>query len=154
MKKLLLLLLLPLFSLSQQCVNVDTVYVSAKVREIKTKDILFGIKQIAEEELSTKYCLSDSGYAVQVEVFYFGIPKSTLRVAGIEKSNTTTQVGVRLRVKACNVCPEVKYEGRGESDTEIRAVMIELQEGSIPFAKMTLSNSIKKAIEECVSKMP
>lgn len=154
MKKLLLLLLLPLFSLGQQCVHVDTVYVSAKVREIKTKDVLFGIKQIAEEELSTKYCLSDSGYAVQVEVFYFGIPKSTLRIAGVEKSNTTTQVGVRLRVKACKVCPEVKYEGRGESDTEIRAVMIELQEGTIPFAKMTVSNSIKKAIEECISKMP
>jgi hypothetical protein len=66
----------------------------------------------------------------------------------IERSNTTTQVGVRLFYNG------IKYEGRGESDVEVRAIMLEVQEGAIPFAKMTVSNAIKKAIEECVSKMP
>jgi len=147
MKNLLLLLLLPLFSLSQECVKIDTVYVSAKVREFKTKDVLFGIKQIAEESLSTKYCLSEKGGPIMIEVYYFGIPKATFRMAGIEKSNTTTQVGVRLFYNG------IKYEGRGESDVEVRDIMLEVQEGAIPFTKMTVSNSIKKAIEECVSKM-
>jgi hypothetical protein len=68
-------------------------------------------------------------------------------MAGIEKSNTTTQVGVRLFYNG------IKYEGRGESDVEVRAIMLEVQEGAIPFTKMTVSNSIKKAIEECVSEM-
>jgi hypothetical protein len=144
MKKLLLLLLLPLFSLGQECVKVDTVYVSAKVREFKTKDVLFGIKQIAEEELSNKFCLSEKGAPIMIEVYHFGLPKSTFRIAGIEKSNQTTQVGVRLFYNG------IKYEGIGGSDVEVRAIMVELQEGSVPFSKTTLSSAIKKAITAAV----
>jgi hypothetical protein len=144
MKKLLLLLLLPLFSLGQECVKVDTVYVSAKVREFKTKDVLFGIKQIAEEELSNKFCLSEKGAPIMIEVYHFGLPKSTFRIAGMEKSNQTTQVGVRLFYNG------IKYEGIGESDVEVRAIMVELQEGSVPFSKTTLSSAIKKAITAAV----
>ena len=144
MKKLLLFLLLPLFSLGQECVKVDTVYVSAKVREFKTKDVLFGIKQIAEEELSNKFCLSEKGAPIMIEVYHFGLPKSTFRIAGMEKSNQTTQVGVRLFYNG------VKYEGIGESDVEVRAIMVELQEGSVPFSKTTLSSAIKKAITAAV----
>ena len=144
MKKLLLFLLLPLFSLGQECVKVDTVYVSAKVREFKTKDVLFGIKQIAEEELSNKFCLSEKGAPIMIEVYHFGLPKSTFRIAGMEKSNQTTQVGVRLFYNG------IKYEGIGESDIEVRAIMVELQEGSIPFSKTTLSSAIKKAITAAV----
>jgi hypothetical protein len=114
------------------------------VREFKNKDILFGIKQIAEEELSNKFCLSEKGAPIMVEVYYFGIPKSTFRIAGIEKSNTTTQVGVRLFYNG------VKYEGVGESDVEVRAIMLEVQEGSIPFSKTTLSSALKKAITAAV----
>jgi hypothetical protein len=55
--KLLLLLFLPLFSFAQECVFVDTVYVTAKLRELGNKDIRFGIKQIVEEEMSQRYCL-------------------------------------------------------------------------------------------------
>jgi hypothetical protein len=32
--------------------------------------------------------------------------------------------------------------------------MIELEEGAMPFSKMTVSNSIKKALEQCILKMP
>jgi len=46
-----------------------------------------------------------------------------------------------------------KYEGIGESDTEIRAIMIEVQEGSIPFEKMTVSSALKKAIHEAAIKL-
>jgi hypothetical protein len=149
MKKLLFLLaFLPIVALAQPCVYVDTVYVTAKVRELGNRDIRFGIRQIVEEELSQKYCLGESGDAIKVEVFYFGIPKYTLRIVGVERTNTITQVGVRLHVK------DKKYEGIGESDTEIRAVMIEVQEGAIPFEKMTVSSALKKAIHEAVTEMP
>lgn len=162
MKKLLFLLLLPIFvhaqegvtnfqranSFAPQCVNVDSVFVTAKVRELGNRDIRFGIKQIAEDFLSEKYCLSPAGESVWVEVYYFGIPKTTIRVVGVERTNQVTQVGVRLYYR------KSKYEGIGESDTEIRAVMIEIKEGQMPFEKMTVSNAIKKAIEEAVKQMP
>ena len=151
MKNLILLLgmlLLGNLVTAQQCVYVDTVYVTAKLRELGTRDIRFGIKQIVEDELSEKYCLSDQGSDIDVEVYYFGLPKTTVRVVGVEKTNTTTQIGVKLYYK--NNC----YQGIGESDTEIRAIMIEVQEGSIPFEKMTVSTALKKAIHEAVIKLP
>ncbi len=142
-----MILLFPFFIFSQECVKVDTVFVTAKLRELGSRDIRFGIKQIVEEELSQKFCLSDDGESVKVEVFYFGLPKTTIRVVGVEKTNTITQVGVKLHYKGnC-------YEGIGESDTEIRAIMIEVKEGTIPFEKMTVSTALKKAIHEAAIKL-
>jgi hypothetical protein len=147
-KLLLTLLLFPILTFAQSCVNVDTVYSTAKLRELGSRDIRFGIKQIVEDELSEKYCISDDGDPIKVEVYYFGIPKYTLRIVGVEKTNVVTQVGVKLYYKGnC-------YDGIGESDTEIRAVMIEIQEGQMPFEKMTVSNALKKAIHEAITKLP
>jgi hypothetical protein len=149
MKQLILaFILLPFTLVAQKCVHVDTVFVTAKVRELGTRDIRFGIKQIAEDALSEKYCLDETGLPIKIEIYYFGIPKNTIRVMGVERSNVITQVGVRLYYNNC------KYEGIGESETEITAVLIEVKEGAIPFEKMTVSSAIKKAINEAVSKMP
>ncbi len=150
MKHLILLigmLLLGNISIAQQCVYVDSVYNTAKLRELGNRDIRFGIRQIVEEELSEKFCLSESGDDIDIEVYYFGLPKTTIRVVGVEKTNTITQVGVKLYYKGnC-------YQGIGESDTEIRAIMIEVQEGTIPFEKMTVSSALKKAIHDAVIKI-
>ena len=146
MKYILLLLLFPLF-LNAQCVKIDTVYSTAKLRELGNRDIRFGVKQIVEEELSNKYCLSDSGTSISVEIFYFGIPKTTVRIVGIEQTNQITQVGVRLKFN------RKKIEGYGESETEVRAIMIELVDGKVPFSKMTVSSALKRAIHEAVTNM-
>lgn len=141
-------LLLSNLAMAQQCVYVDSVYNTAKLRELGNRDIRFGVKQIVEEELSEKYCLSEDGNDVDVEIYFFGLPKTTIRVVGVEKTNTITQVGVKLYYKGnC-------YQGIGESDTEIRAIMVEVQEGSIPFEKMTVSSALKKAIHEAATKLP
>jgi hypothetical protein len=150
--KLLIILLFPLtVSLSffaQNCVYVDTVYSTAKLRELGNRDIRFGVKQIVEDELSEKYCMAENGDAVKVEIFYFGIPKYTIRIVGVERTNQVTQVGVRIYYKG--KC----YEGIGESETEVRAVMIELVDNKVPFSKMTVSSALKKAIHEAVTTMP
>ena len=155
MKKLILtivsILIIYLQAFSQEgqpCVRVDSIWVTAKVRELGNRNIKFGMKQILEDELSQKYCLSEGGEPIFVEVYYFGIPKTSIRIAGVERTNTITQVGVRLHYL------DKKYEGIGESDTEIRAVMIEVKEGSIPFEKMTVSSALKKAIHEAVIQLP
>jgi hypothetical protein len=147
--KYILLLLFPLF-LNAQCVKIDTVYSTAKLRELGNRDIRFGVKQIVEEEISNKYCISDYGEhlaIVKVEIFYFGIPKTTIRIVGIEQTNQITQVGVRLHVNG------KKIEGYGESETEVRAIMIELIDGKVPFSKMTVSSALKRAIHEAVTNM-
>ena len=146
--KTLLFLLFPLFSFAQNCVYVDSVYSTAKLRELGNRDIRFGVKQIVEDELSEKYCMAENGDAVKVEIFYFGIPKYTIRIIGVERTNQITQVGVRIYYKG--KC----YEGIGESETEVRAVMIELVDNKVPFSKMTVSSALKKGIHEAVTTMP
>ena len=151
-KLLLLLLLLPTLAFSQNCVKVDSVYCSIKSKQLTeslgNRDIRFGIKQIAEEELSNKYCLSDNGTPIRIEIYYFGVPKTTIRIVGVEKTDQVTQVGIRIYYNG------QKYEGVGESETEVRAAFIELTDGKVPFSKTTISSAIKKAIIECISKMP
>jgi hypothetical protein len=92
--------------------------------------------------------MAESGEPVKVEIFYFGIPKYTIRIVGVEKTNQITQVGVRIYYKG--KC----YEGIGESETEVRAVMIELVDNKVPFSKMTVSSALKKGIHEAVITMP
>ena len=141
------MLLLGNLATAQHCVYVDSVYNTAKLRELGNRDIRFGIKQIVEEELSEKFCLSDDGKDMNVEVFYFGLPKTTIRVVGFEKTESLTQVGVRIHYDG--KC----YEGIGESSTEVRAMMIEVKEGMMPFEKMTVSSALKKAIHEAIIKI-
>ena len=141
------MLLLGNLAMSQQCVYVDSVYNTAKLRELGNRDIRFGIKQIVEEELSEKFCLSDDGKDMDVEVFYFGLPKTTIRVVGVERTESLTQVGIRIHYDG--KC----YEGIGESSTEVRAMMIEVREGMMPFEKMTVSSALKKAIHEAIIKI-
>ena len=140
-------LLLSNTAMAQQCVYVDSVYNTAKLKEMGNRDIRFGIRQIVEEELSEKFCLSDDGKDIDVEVFYFGLPKTTIRVVGFEKTEAMTQVGVRLYYDG--KC----YEGIGESSTEVKAMMIEVREGMMPFEKMTVSSALKRAIHEAVIKI-
>ena len=151
MKNLIFLFVFAFFAISaysQNCLSVDSVYSTAKFKDLGKRDIRFGIKQMTEDMLSEKYCITESGLPVHVEVFFFGLPKTTLRIAGVEKTNQITQVGVRVYYDSKT------YEAYGESDTEIRTVMLEVVEGSVPFEKMTVSSALKKAIEQCVSKMP
>lgn len=145
----LLLILFPISIFAQDvCVKVDSVYNTAKLREMGNRDIRFGVRQIFEDYASEKYCLSDKGESVVIEIYYFGIPRKTVRIVGVEKTNQITQVGVKIYFRG-----EV-YEGLGESPTEIRTVMLEVQEGQMPFEKMTVSSALKKALEEAILKMP
>jgi hypothetical protein len=142
------MILLPIVSFSQTCVTVDSVYSTCKAKEMGRRDIRFGIKQIAEDELSNKYCLSDIGDDIDIEIYYFGTPKSTFRILGVERTDMKTQVGVKMTYKG------LVYQGIGESEVEVRAIMIELVEGSLPFNQTVVSSAIKKGIIECISKMP
>lgn len=134
-------------SFSQNCVKVDSVYSTAKLKQLSARDIRFGVKQIAEEVLSEKYCLSDSGDRIQVEISYVGMPSKSLRFGGVGAETQTTEIRVKLHKDI------EEFVGFGSSSTDVRTIMIELADGKIPFSKMTVSNAIKQAIEDAVNKM-
>jgi hypothetical protein len=143
---LLFLLALPFATQAQQtCVKVDTVYVTAKLKQLSTRDVRFGIKQTADELLSEKYCLSDAGESIAIEVSYIGMPSSSFRFGGVGSATQTTEIGIKLHFMG-NV-----IEGKGSSSTDVRTIMIELQDGKIPFSKMTISNAIKQALQDAIN---
>jgi len=148
MKKLLFLVLfLPILSFGQTCVTVDSVYSTAKMKQLSSRDIRFGVKQTAEEVLSEKYCLNDNGEKIQVEISYIGMPSKSLKFGGVGSESQTTEVRVILHKSG------ISYEGFGSSSTDVRTILIELKDGKVPFSKMTISNSIKQAIQDAVGKI-
>ena len=71
---------------SQTCVKVDTVYTTAKIKELKNRRITFGIRQIAEEELSNKYQICQVGEPIGIEVAYVGTPKKSFTFGGVTRA--------------------------------------------------------------------
>jgi hypothetical protein len=152
MKKILLILgvlinLNFLFSQSTNCVKVDSIYTTSKLEKLNSRDIRSGIRQMVEEELQEKFCLSNDGESIKINIFYFGQPKKTLRILGVENTEAKTQVGIKLYYK------DKIIEGIGESEIEVSAVFLELNDSFVPFNQSVLSSAIKKAIVQCISKL-
>ena len=68
---LFLVSIIPFLGFSQDCVFVDSVYSTAKLKELGNRDVCFGVKQISEDQLSEKSCISLLGDPINIEVFYF-----------------------------------------------------------------------------------
>ena len=142
MKKLLFLLVfLPTISLAQNCIKIDSVWCNKKVKQISTRNVLFGIKQVAEEILSEKYNLCDSN-ATPVK-----IPSSTFKIGGVGEATQITQVYIKLYFG------DKIIDGLGESETRAGFVLIELTDGKVPFNNTTIGTAIKKAILNASEKL-
>jgi hypothetical protein len=149
MKKLLfLLLLLPTMSFAQNCIKIDSVWCNKKVKQISTRNVLFGIKQVAEEILSEKYNLCDSNaISVKIEVTRIGMPSSTFKIGGVGEATQITQVYIKLYFG------DKIIDGLGESETRAGFVLIELTDGKVPFNNTTIGTAIKKAILNASEKL-
>jgi len=149
MKKLLFLLVfLPTISLAQNCIKIDSVWCNKKVKQISTRNILFGIKQVAEEILSEKYNLCDSNAtSVKIEVTRIGMPSSTFKIGGVGEATQITQVYIKLYFG------DKIIDGLGESETRAGFVLIELTDGKVPFNNTTIGTAIKKAILNASEKL-
>jgi hypothetical protein len=133
---------------AQTCVKVDTVYTTAKIKELKNRRITFGIRQIAEEELSNKYQICQEGEPIGIEVAYVGTPKKSFTFGGVGGAVQTTEVLIKIRIAG------LVYEGRGAEETSAQMMFIQLNDDQIPFDKTTLSTALKKAVADAVKKMP
>jgi hypothetical protein len=149
MKKLLFLLVfLPTISLAQNCIKIDSVWCNKKVKQISTRNVLFGIKQVAEEILSEKYNLCDSNAtSVKIEVTRIGMPSSTFKIGGVGEATQITQVYIKLYFG------DKIIDGLGESETRAGFVLIELTDGKVPFNNTTIGTAIKKAILNASEKL-
>ena len=133
---------------SQTCVKVDSVWVDKKVKQIGTRNVLLGIKQVTEEIVSEKYDLCDSNAtSIKIQVWRIGAPSNSFRVGGVGQATQITQVYIKMYFG------DKVIEGLGESETKAGYIMLELTEGKVPFSNSTIGNAIKKAITHAVSQL-
>ena len=144
---LMLTVSIPAFS-QTKCVKVDSVWVDKKVKQIGTRNVLLGIKQVTEEIISEKYDLCDSNAtSIKIQVWRIGAPSNSFRVGGVGQATQITQVYIKMYFG------DKVIEGLGESETKAGYIMLELTEGKVPFSNSTIGNAIKKAITHAVSQL-
>ena len=103
---LLFLIFLPFLGMGQ-CVQVDSVYSTAEIKQLESRGVIFGIKTMTEEILQEKGYDLCNGESVNVNVTYIGVPENTFRIAGFAISNKITEVKVTIPVSTTN--PQRNY---------------------------------------------
>ena len=122
-----------------QCVSVDSVYTTCDIKQIEDRNVLFGVKQIAEDVLQDKGYDLCKGKSVAVNISYIGIPENAFRIAGYAINTKITEVKVVI-----NIAGEDRV-GSGCHKSTANAMLLELNNG-VPFQQTTLSSAIKMAI--------
>lgn len=137
---LLFLIFLPFLGMGQ-CVQVDSVYSTAEIKQLESRSVIFGIKTMTEEILQEKGYDLCNGESVNVNVTYIGVPENTFRIAGFAISNKITEVKVTISIG------QNLFSGSGKYKTQAKSMLLELDNG-VPFQQTTLSSALKMAIIE------
>jgi hypothetical protein len=135
-------LLLPFIGMSQ-CVQIDSVYSTAEVKQLENRNVLFGIKAITEDLLQEKGYSLCAGETVTVNVTYIGVPENTFRIGGFAISNKITEVRVTISIG------KNMYAGSGRYKTQAKSMLLELDNG-VPFQQTTLSTALKMALTQAL----
>ena len=141
MKKLLFILLFPIFTYAQDCYKVERVVSQAEVEELNQKRIIFGIKQMVEEVLSEKYDLCTEGKPVFVEVLSIEAPSTGISLGPWQKKKKETVVKIKV------IIDSEEYYGEGLAKTSVESTFLDLNDENLPFEKTTFASAVKKAIE-------
>ena len=147
MKKLIFILLLPIFMFSQECYRVSKVSSQVEAPEMKKERVVFGIKQITEEILSEKYSICEDGTPVEVEVLSVEAPSTNTSLGPFSKTKKITIVKLRL------IIGKEEYWGQGEANVTVQSTFLDLNDDNLPFNKTAFSGAVKKALVEAVGEM-
>ena len=130
---------------SQNCINVDKVYSTAKFRDLNSESTKADIRKIVVDVLSVYgYCISNSGETIEVELYYFGNKRNT--EGSVNMDSKETQVSFNLIYRS------VKYSGDGIIQNDVREVMLEFMDSK--FSETNLAKAIRLAIHSCILQLP
>jgi|SRR5210317_913652 hypothetical protein len=141
MKKLLLILLFPIFTYAQDCYKVERVVSTAEIEELNQRRIIFGIKQMAEEVLSEEYDLCTEGKPIFVEVLSIEAPSKGISLGPWQKKKKETVVKIKVLID------DQELFGEGLAKTSVESTFLDLNDENLPFQKTTFASAVKKAIE-------
>ena len=128
---------------SQNCINIDKVYSTAKFRDLNSESTKADIRKIVEDVLSVYgYCVSNSGETIEVELYYFGNKRNTEGSVNIDSKETQASINIKYK--------SIVYSGDGIIQNDVREVMLEFMDTK--FSETNLSKVINLAVNSCVSK--
>ena len=147
MKKLVIILMLPILGYSQDCYTVKEVTSSTQIEELNQKRIIFGVKQMTEEVLSEYYDICVDGMPVYVDVFSIEAPSKGMSLGPFAKKKKQTIVKVKVVLGVNDLY------GEGVAETSTQSMFLDLNDENLPFNKTTFSSAVKKSLEDIVSQM-
>lgn len=128
---------------SQNCINIDKVYSTAKFRDLNSESTKADIRKIVEDVLSVYgYCVSNSGETIEVELYYFGNKRNTEGSVNIDSKETQASINIKYK--------SIVYSGDGIIQNDVREVMLEFMDTK--FSETNLSKVINLAVNSCISK--
>lgn len=142
MKKVLILLFFPLLFHAQECYSVKEIKSTANITELSQKRVVFGVKQMAEEVLSTKYNLCQEGTPIAVDIFSIEAPSQGLSLGPFAKKKKQTIVKIKV------VVGEKELYGEGLAETSSQSMFLDMNDETLPFSKTTFASAVKKALED------
>ena len=145
MKKLLLLLLFPIFMYSQECYTVSKVISSAQIEELNQNRISFGIKQMTEEIMSEKYTICEDGIPVIVDVISIEAPSKGLSLGPFAKKKKETIVKIKI------LLGDKELQGEGIAEISTQSMFLDLNDENLPFNKTSFASAVKKALESTLN---
>jgi hypothetical protein len=150
MKKLILTIGIILAGINlnaQDCYTVTEVKNKTENPDLSSKKFTFGVKQITEELLSTKYSLCDSGLPVVVNITSIEAPSVGINIGPFMIKKKITEVKTEIVINGNT------YTGFGEAKLSVNAGFAELRDENLPFEKSVFASAIKKALENSISKI-
>jgi hypothetical protein len=150
MKKLILTIGIMLAGINlnaQDCYTVTEVKNKTENPDLSSKKFTFGVKQITEELLSTKYSLCDSGLPVIVNITSIEAPSVGINIGPFMIKKKITEVKTEVVINGNT------YAGFGEAKLSVNAGFAELRDENLPFEKSVFASAIKKALENSISKI-
>jgi len=145
MKKLIFILLFPIFMFSQECYTVKEVTSSAQIEEMSQKRIAFGIKQMAEELLSEKYSICQDGLPIIIDVYSIEAPSKGMSLGPFAKKKKETIVKLKITLG------DKELYGEGLAEISTQSMFLDLNDENLPFNKTSFSSAIKKALESALN---
>lgn len=149
MKKTIILfgiILMGIINLQAQCYTVRSVENKTPQESLSSKKYTFGIKQLTEEIMSTKWHLCENGDSVNVKILSIEAPTTGISIGPFMFKKKVTIVNVSVSFGGNT------YVGVGESNLSVSATFLELRDENLPFEKSVFSSAVKKALQDAIAK--
>jgi hypothetical protein len=150
MKKLILAIGIILMSINlkaQTCYTVTSVENKTENPDLSSKKFTFGVKQITEELMSSRYDLCQDGAPVIVNITSIEAPSIGINIGPFMIKKKITEVNTEV------VIDGVSYFGFGNAKLSVKAGFAELRDENLPFEKSVFASAVKKSIENAIGKI-